>query len=210
MIWGRELRRVLFRSQRLSPALDRGRPQRLFAKGIAFENLLNNGSFRLVTVFNRLNCFMHIWIKRLANSRHWIQAFTTHDFIHLPLHHAQGLLQTLAIQGILEYQRPIHVIQHAQQFVQQSLLLVLHSKKALLHKLLGVLDNVDRALVFQDTLDRQGLQQALRMVQWQMNEVMRGEGLNPGPTVGEAFNPYVHEAIEAVEDHDKAEGTNGE
>jgi molecular chaperone GrpE len=84
---------------------------------------------------------------------------------------------------------------------------VQHQKKALLHKLLGVMDNVDRALVFQDTLDRQGLQQALRMVQWQMNEVMRGEGLNPVPTVGEPFNPYVHEAIEAVEDSDKPEGT---
>jgi molecular chaperone GrpE len=84
---------------------------------------------------------------------------------------------------------------------------VQRQKKALLHKLLGVMDNVERALVFQDTLDRQGLQQALRMVQWQMNEVMRGEGLNPVPTVGEPFNPYVHEAIEAVEDSDKPEGT---
>ena len=84
---------------------------------------------------------------------------------------------------------------------------VQNQKKALLHKLLGVLDNVERALVYQDTLDRSGLQQALRMVQWQMNEVMRGEGLNPVPTVGEPFNPYVHEAIEAVEDSDKPEGT---
>jgi molecular chaperone GrpE len=84
---------------------------------------------------------------------------------------------------------------------------VQHQKKALLQKLLGVMDNVDRALVYQDTLDRQGLQQALRMVQWQMNEVMRSEGLNPVPTVGEPFNPYVHEAIEAVEDSDKPEGT---
>jgi molecular chaperone GrpE len=84
---------------------------------------------------------------------------------------------------------------------------VQHQKKTLLHKLLGVMDNVERALVYQDTLDRQGLQQALRMMQWQMNEVMRGEGLSPVPTVGEAFNPYVHEAIEAVEDSDKPEGT---
>ncbi len=84
---------------------------------------------------------------------------------------------------------------------------VQNQKKALLHNLLGVLDNVERALVYQDTLDRQGLQQALRMVQWQMNEVLRGEGLNPVPTVGETFNPYVHEAIEAVEDSDKPEGT---
>jgi len=84
---------------------------------------------------------------------------------------------------------------------------VQYQKKALIQKLLGVMDNVERALVYQDTLDRQGLQQALRMVQWQMNEVMRGEGLSPVPTVGEPFNPYVHEAIEAVEDSDKPEGT---
>jgi molecular chaperone GrpE len=84
---------------------------------------------------------------------------------------------------------------------------VQNQKKALFQKLLGVMDNVERALVYQDTLDRQGLQQALRMVQWQMNEVMRSEGLTPVPTVGETFNPYVHEAIEAVENSDQPEGT---
>ncbi|MDQ6643345.1 MAG: nucleotide exchange factor GrpE [Chloroflexota bacterium] len=84
---------------------------------------------------------------------------------------------------------------------------VQQQKKALLHNLLGVVDNVERALVYQDTLDRQGLQQALRMVQWQMNEVLRGQGLTPVATVGEPFNPYLHEAIEAVADSDKPEGT---
>ncbi|HET9919295.1 MAG TPA: nucleotide exchange factor GrpE [Ktedonobacteraceae bacterium] len=84
---------------------------------------------------------------------------------------------------------------------------VQHQKKALLQKLLGVQDNVERALIYQDTLDRQGLQQALRMMQWQLGEVLRGEGLTPVPSVGETFNPYVHEAIEAVEDSDQPEGT---
>jgi len=84
---------------------------------------------------------------------------------------------------------------------------VQQQKKALLHKLLGVIDDVERGLVYLDTLDRQGLQQALRMVHWRMNEVMRSEGLNPVPTVGEPFNPYVHEAIEAIENSDKPEGT---
>ncbi len=84
---------------------------------------------------------------------------------------------------------------------------VLHQKKALLQKLLGVLDNVERALVYQDTLDKQGLQQALRMMQWQLSEVLRGEGLTPVPTVGQPFNPYLHEAIEAVENSDQPEGT---
>ncbi len=84
---------------------------------------------------------------------------------------------------------------------------VQREKKALFQKILGVMDNVERALAYQDTMDRQGLQQALRMVMWQMNEVMRGEGLTPVPTVGEVFDPYVHEAIEAVEDSDQPEGT---
>lgn len=83
---------------------------------------------------------------------------------------------------------------------------VQNQKKALIHKLLGVLDNVERALVYQDTMSQQDLQQALRMVQWQMNEVMRSEGINPVPTVGEPFNPYLHEAIEAVENSDQPEG----
>jgi molecular chaperone GrpE len=80
-------------------------------------------------------------------------------------------------------------------------------KKELFQKILGVMDNVERALAYQDTLDRQGLQQALRMVLWQMDEVMHAEGLTPVPTVGEEFNPYIHEAVEAVEDSDKPEGT---
>jgi molecular chaperone GrpE len=80
-------------------------------------------------------------------------------------------------------------------------------KKELFQKILGVMDNVERALSYQDTMDRQGLQQALRMVMWQMNEVMRTEGLTPVPTVGEVFDPHVHEAIEAVEGSDQPEGT---
>jgi molecular chaperone GrpE len=80
-------------------------------------------------------------------------------------------------------------------------------KKAIINKLLDVVDNVERALVYQDTLDKQGLQQALRMMQWQMSEVLRSEGLNPVSTVGEHFNPYLHEAIEAVENSDQPEGT---
>ncbi len=56
---------------------------------------------------------------------------------------------------------------------------VQQQKKALFHKILSVMDNVERALGYQDT---------------------------PVPTIGETFNPYVHEAIEAVDDSDKPEG----
>jgi molecular chaperone GrpE len=84
---------------------------------------------------------------------------------------------------------------------------VLQQKKALIKQILEVMDNVERALVYQETMDKQELQQVLRMLQWQMGEVLRAEGLNPVPTIGEVFNPYIHEAVEAVENSDKPEGT---
>ena len=84
---------------------------------------------------------------------------------------------------------------------------VLQQKKALFKQILEVMDNVERALVYQETMDKQELQQVLRMLQWQMGEVLRAEGLNPVPTIGEVFNPYIHEAVEAVENSDKPEGT---
>lgn len=84
---------------------------------------------------------------------------------------------------------------------------VFYLKKALFNKLLEVMDNVERALVYEDTMDKQQLQHTLRMLQWQMSEVLRGEGLNAVPTVGEAFNPYMHEAVEAVDDNSQPDGT---
>ena len=80
-------------------------------------------------------------------------------------------------------------------------------KKALILKILGVMDNVERALAYQETMDRQALQQTLRMLMWQMNEVLKGEGLTPIATVGERLNPYEHEAIELVENSDQPEDT---
>ncbi len=89
---------------------------------------------------------------------------------------------------------------NAQERVQRE-------KKALILKILGVMDNVERALIYQETMDRQALQQTLRMLMWQMNEFLKGEGLTPIPTVGEKLNPYEHEAIELVENSDQPEDT---
>jgi molecular chaperone GrpE len=83
---------------------------------------------------------------------------------------------------------------------------VAYEKKALLHKILEVMDNVERGLVYQETMDKKALQHTLRMLLWQLSEVLRGEGLSPVPALGEAFNPRVHDAIEAVES-EQPEGT---
>src|SRR5579862_1154633 len=52
-------------------------------------------------------------------------------------------------------------------------------KRELLGRVLEVVDNLDRALRFQDTLDRESLQQGLRMLQWQLDELLKAEGLTP-------------------------------
>lgn len=83
---------------------------------------------------------------------------------------------------------------------------VAYEKKSLFHKILEVMDNVERGLVYQETMDKQALQHTLRMLLWQLNEVLRGEGLSPVASLGETFNPYIHDAIEAVES-EQPEGT---
>src|ERR1700680_2439901 len=92
---------------------------------------------------------------------------------------------------------------NAQERVQRE-------KKDLILKILGVMDNVEAPLTYQAPMDRRALQQTLRMLMWQMNEVMKGEGLTPIATVGERLNPYEHEAIELVENSDQPEDTNVE
>ncbi|MGZ3680090.1 MAG: nucleotide exchange factor GrpE [Ktedonobacterales bacterium] len=79
-------------------------------------------------------------------------------------------------------------------------------KRDLLEKVLEVVDNLDRAMSYTDTMDRDGLQNSLRMVHWQLNELIKTEGLTPVATVGQEFDPRVHEAIESVASSEHPEG----
>ncbi len=79
-------------------------------------------------------------------------------------------------------------------------------KRDLLEKVLEVVDNLDRAMSYTDTMDRDALQNSLRMVHWQLNELIKTEGLTPVATVGEEFDPRVHEAIESVASSEHPEG----
>lgn len=79
-------------------------------------------------------------------------------------------------------------------------------KRDLLEKVLEVVDNLDRAMGYTDTMDRDGLQNSLRMVHWQLNELIKTEGLTPVATVGQEFDPRVHEAIESVASPEHPEG----
>ncbi len=79
-------------------------------------------------------------------------------------------------------------------------------KRDLIEKVLEVMDNLDRAMRYEDSMDRESLQQGLRMVQWQLNELLKTEGLTPVPTVGQQFDPYLHEAVDKVPSTEHPEG----
>ena len=79
-------------------------------------------------------------------------------------------------------------------------------KRELLEKIFDVMDNLDRSMRFQETMDRDTLLQTLRMMQWQLGEALKSEGLTPVPTVGETFDPYVHDAVETVQTSEQPEG----
>jgi molecular chaperone GrpE len=79
-------------------------------------------------------------------------------------------------------------------------------KRDLIEKVLEVMDNLDRAMGYEDSMDRESLHQGLRMVQWQLNELLKAEGLTPVPTVGERFDPRMHEAVDKVLSSEHPEG----
>ncbi|HEU5439828.1 MAG TPA: nucleotide exchange factor GrpE [Ktedonobacterales bacterium] len=82
------------------------------------------------------------------------------------------------------------------------------TRREVVTKLLDtVVDNVERALSHEATMDRDALAQTLNMVQSLLNEFLRSEGLSAVPSVGEPFNPQVHEAVEMVSSPEHPEGT---
>lgn len=81
-------------------------------------------------------------------------------------------------------------------------------REDLLRALLPVFDNLERALQSaQRASDVKAVADGLTMVQRQFVDSLGREGIQRIPTVGHAFDPSVHEAIQQVETSDHAPGT---
>jgi molecular chaperone GrpE len=81
-------------------------------------------------------------------------------------------------------------------------------REDLLRALLPVFDNLERALQSaQRASDVKAVADGLTMVQRQFVDALGREGIQRVPTVGQAFDPSVHEAIQQVETADHAPGT---
>jgi molecular chaperone GrpE len=83
-------------------------------------------------------------------------------------------------------------------------------RRDLLLKTLGVLDNLDRAVAYQAAgaapVDPKALLTGLQMTYSQFKDLLASEGLQEVNTVGEQFDPRLHEAVSAAVTPDVPEG----
>lgn len=81
-----------------------------------------------------------------------------------------------------------------------------HATEQLIMSLLPVLDNLERAqTVNNENIDK--LTAGVEMICRQLQDVLVKEGLKPIPSVGEQFNPEIHEAVMRAENSGYPENT---
>lgn len=81
-------------------------------------------------------------------------------------------------------------------------------KKDLFLKILHVMDNLERALAYQDSgrADASSLAEGLRLTHAELTRLLEQEGLQRIAAEGEPFDPRKHEAIQVAHDRTLGEG----
>ena len=72
--------------------------------------------------------------------------------------------------------------------------------------LLGVLDNLDRAIQAMPAGTDENLKKGIEMIQGQFQNTLEKQGVKPITTIGQTFNPEIHEAM-GQEPSDQPSGT---
>jgi molecular chaperone GrpE len=81
-------------------------------------------------------------------------------------------------------------------------------REELLRDLLPVFDNLERAMTSAErATEVKAVADGLKMVLRQFSDTLGRSGITKVPTVGNQFDPGVHEAIQQVETHEHAPGT---
>lgn len=82
-----------------------------------------------------------------------------------------------------------------------------YASMKLFEQLLPIVDNFERAMESsKESRDFDALLKGLEMTFRQLDQLFEQEGLQPIPTVGEPFNPELHQAIMQVESDEYEEG----
>jgi molecular chaperone GrpE len=82
------------------------------------------------------------------------------------------------------------------------------SRKELLVKLLAVKDNLERALQFGVASQTgEGILEGVRLTQYQLDQLLSQEGVQPIEAQGKPFDPRLEEAVQSVDDPTVADHT---
>ena len=82
------------------------------------------------------------------------------------------------------------------------------AREELILKLLGVVDNFERALqAAEDNHSYESLVEGVSLTMRQVQDMLLAEGVEPIEAVGQEFDPEVHEAVASVESDDHPDNT---
>jgi molecular chaperone GrpE len=82
------------------------------------------------------------------------------------------------------------------------------SKRNLLTKLLGVKDNLERALQYGGASEAgEGILEGVRLTQYQLDQILAQEGVQEIESEGKPFDPRLAEAIQSVDDPNQPDHT---
>ncbi len=79
-------------------------------------------------------------------------------------------------------------------------------KKTLLLRIIEIVDDLGRALAYQEVADRDALLNSLKLTFSQLGTLLQREGVTTYIAEGESFDPHVHEAVESIDNSGKPEG----
>jgi molecular chaperone GrpE len=82
-----------------------------------------------------------------------------------------------------------------------------YGNENLLHDLLPILDNFERALDSSQDSDAKSILEGVRMIYGQLSSNLASHGLQAKSTVGQPFDPNMHEAMSHVESDQAQAGT---
>jgi molecular chaperone GrpE len=83
-----------------------------------------------------------------------------------------------------------------------------YASQKLIEQLIPVVDNFNRAMqATQSNKDFESLAKGVDMIYRQLDQVLSNEGLQRMETIGQPFNPELHQAIMQVESEEHEEGT---
>ena len=105
------------------------------------------------------------------------------------------------------YLRALADLENFRKKVQQDHAKIAHiGKREVLFKILDVVDSFDRALQQTSGLP-ESLAEGFHAISRQLRNILNGEGVTPMETLGQNFDPELHEAIATVGDEGEVSGT---